>query len=114
MVSQKVEFVSTDITFYSRGLRPTQSFDRARQKTRDEDSNIVRVYGTLESVIDPKTKAKYIKLNFPDDIIKMFQSGELVMKPNTPIIVDKETKIKMVNKEKRRLKNSTRVWRKRN
>jgi|AntAceMinimDraft_16_1070373.scaffolds.fasta_scaffold159766_1 hypothetical protein len=114
MEPQKVEFMSKDITFHSRCLRPTQSFKRACLKAREEGSGIVRVYGIPKLVMDPKTKLIYLKLDFSEDISKRIQSGKLTMKLNTPLIIDKETKIKIANKEKRRLKNSTRVWRKNN
>ncbi len=112
MESQKVGFESTDITFHSRDFRPTQSFERAQTKARTKGSRVVRVYGVPGFVIDPITKLVYFRIKFSDEITKKIQSGELVMKPNTPWIVDEETQKKIADKEKRRLKNWTRFWRK--
>ena len=78
MESQKVEFMSTDITFHSRNLRPTQSFERACQKAREKGSAIVRVFGIPKLVMNPETKLIHIMLTFSDDIKKRIQSGELV------------------------------------
>ena len=70
MESQKVEFISTDIMFHSRRLRPTQSWERACQKAREKGSAIVRVYGIPKLVMDPETKLIHIILTFSDDIAK--------------------------------------------
>ena len=112
MESIKVGFETTDITFHSRDLRPTQSFERAKEKAREKDFKIVRVYGIPRLVIDMKTKLVYFGLQFSEDVTKRIQNGELVMKSGVPYIVDEETKKKMADKEKRELKNSTRVWKK--
>lgn len=114
MELQKVGFESTDITFHSRDLRSTQSFERAQKNARAKDSNVVRVYGIPGFVIDPETRLVYFRIKFPEDIERRIRSGELVMKENTPWIVDEETKKKADDMEKRRLKNLTRVWRKDN
>ena len=111
MESQKVEFESTDITFHSRDFRPTQIFERAKEKARTKGSKIVRVYGKPQLIMDPKTKLVYLGLSFSDEITKKIKSGELVMTQNMPYIVDEETQKKMANKEKGRLKNLTRFWR---
>lgn len=112
MEPKKVEFVSTDVTFHSRDLRTTQSFERAKEKADAKCSKIVRIYGIPSLVMDPETNLVYFKLNFSDEITKKIQNGELVMQPNTPFLIDEETQKKMANKEKRKLKDSTRVWRK--
>jgi hypothetical protein len=112
MEPKKVEFVSTDVTFHSRGLRPTQNFERAKETADAKCSKIVRVYGIPSLSIDPKTNLVYFNLNFSDEITRKIHSGELVMQPNTPFLIDEETQRKMDNKEKRKLKDSTRVWRK--
>jgi len=70
------------------------------------------VYGIPRFVIDPKTKLVYFGFQFSDDITRRIRSGELMMDPNTPWIVDEETKKKVADKEKRKLKNWTRFWRK--
>ena len=95
MESQKVDFESTDITFHSRDFRPTQSFERAQVKARVKDSKVVRVYGIPRLVIDTETKLIYLGFQFSDDITKRIQGGELVMKRDTPWIVDEETKKKI-------------------
>jgi predicted house-cleaning NTP pyrophosphatase (Maf/HAM1 superfamily) len=112
MEPKKVEFVSTDVTFHSRDLRPTQSFERAKEKADAKCSKIVRVYGIPNLVIDPETNLVYFNLGFSDEITKKIQNGELVIKSDTPFLIDEETQKKMDNKEKRRLKDSTKVWRK--
>ena len=111
MESQKIKFESTDITFHSRDLRPTQSFERAKERAHKKGSKIVRVYGIPKLMIDMETKLVYLGLQFSDKITKKIQNGELLMKPDTPYIVDEETQKKMADKEKRKLKNSTKVWR---
>jgi hypothetical protein len=111
MEPKKVGFESTDITFHSRDLRPTQSFERAHEKALAKGSNITRVYGIPRLVMNPETKKVYFGLQFSPDITKRIQSGELKLNVNVPIIVDDETQKKMTDKEKRRLKNSTQVWR---
>lgn len=114
MELKKVGFESTDITFHSRDLRPTQSFERAQANAQRKGSKEIRVYGIPQLVIDPETKFVYLGLQFSDDVTKRIQSGELVMKPNMPYKVDEETQKKMADKKKRWLKNFTRVWRKDN
>lgn len=110
MEPKKVEFASTDITFHSRDFRPTQSFERAQKKALAKGSKVVRVYGIPRLVMDMETKLIYFELGFSDEITKKIQSGELVMKSDTPYIVDEETQKKMADKKKRRLKNLTKVW----
>jgi len=112
MEPQKVAFESTDITFHSRDLRPTQSFERAQEKARSKGSKVVRVYGTPEFVMDPKTKLVYLGFRFSDEIAGKIRNGELAIKPNTPFLVDRETQEKISDKIKRKLKNLARVWRK--
>lgn len=112
MESQKVDFESTDVTFHSRDFRPTRSFARAQEKARTKDSKVVRVYGIPRLVIDTETKLMHLGFQFSEDITRRIQNGELVMQKNTPWTVDEETQKKIADKEKRRLKNSTRVWRK--
>ena len=112
MKLKKVGFESTDITFHSRDFRPTQSFERAQLKAHTKGSKIVRVYGLPRLMIDFKTGNVYFGLRFSDEITKKIQSGELVIKKDMPYIVDEETQKKMADREKRILKNSTRVWRK--
>jgi len=112
MEPKKVEFVSTDVTFHSRDLRPTQSFERAKEKADAKCSKVVRVYGIPRLVVDMETKLVYFDLGFSDEITKKIQNGELVIKSDVPFLIDEETQKKMDNKEKRRLKDSTKVWRK--
>jgi predicted house-cleaning NTP pyrophosphatase (Maf/HAM1 superfamily) len=111
---QKVEFISTDITFHSRDLRPTQSFERAKERAYKKGSNIIRVYGTPYFVIDMKTKLVYLRYKFSDDITKKIENGELIMKADTPVIMDEEIQNKLKDRKKKKLKNLTRVWRKSN
>lgn len=112
MESQKVIYKSKDITFHSRDFRPTQSFERAQEKANAKGSKVVRVYGIPRLVIDTETKLIYFELGFSKEITKKIQNAELIMKSSTPYVVDEETKKKMNNKEKRRLKNLTKVWHK--
>ena len=114
MEQKKVEFEQTDLIFHSRDFRPTQKFERAREKARTKGSDTVRVYGTPCLVIDPTTMLVYFELRFSDEIAKKIKNGELIMRPNAPHAIDKETQKKMKDKEKRKLKNSTKVWRKNN
>lgn len=112
MEPKNIVFESTDITFHSRRFRPTQSFARALQKAQSNGSSEVRAYGIPRVVRDPKTNREYLALEFSKDITERILNGELMMKSDMPIIIDEETQSKMIEKEKRRLKNSTRVWRK--
>ena len=113
METKKVIYKSTDIIFHSRDSEPTHSFERAQEKARKKGSDIVRAYGIPRLVLDEENKCIRLNLIFSDEITKKIQSGELVLESNMPHFIDKETQVKMANKEKRRLKNSTRVWRKR-
>lgn len=62
--------------------------------------------------MDPETKLVYLRLQFSEEITKKIRSGELTMAPGTPWIIDEETKKKIADKEKRKLKSWTRFWRK--
>ena len=108
----KVGFGTTDVTFHSRDFRPTQSFERAKLKAQVKGSKVIRVYGIPRLVIDPKTKLVYLGIQFSEDIVKRIRSGELAMTKGTPWITDQETQNKLDDKEKRKLKNLTRFWRK--
>lgn len=112
MEPAKVEFESVDITFHSRDLRPTQSFERAKEIALTKGSRIVRVYGIPQLMIDMETKLIYLGFRFSDEIAKKIQSGELMIKSDTPCIVDEETQKKIDKKEKNKLKNLTKVWHK--
>jgi hypothetical protein len=111
MESSMLKFESTDITFHSRDLRPTQSLERAKEKARKKGSDIVRIYGNFRLIIDPETMLVYPDYHFSEEITKKIKNGELVIKPDTPKLIDEETQKKMIDKEKRKLKNSTKVWR---
>jgi hypothetical protein len=113
METKKVIYKSTDITFHSRDSEPTHNFKRAQDKAHKKGSGIVRVYGIPRLVLDEENRCIHFKLEFSPEITKKIQSGELVLESNMPHFVDKETQIKIVNKKKKKLKNSTRVWRKR-
>lgn len=112
MEPKKVGFELIDITFHSRDFRPTQSFERAQVKARAKGSKVVRVYGIPRLVIDPETNLVYFGIQFSEDVLKKFQSGKLMMEKNIPLLIDEETQKKVTGKEKRRLKNLTRFWRK--
>jgi hypothetical protein len=112
MEPKKVEFTSTDLTFHSRNLRPTQSFERAKQKADAKGSEIVRVYGTPQLVIDPNTNLVYFGMRFSKEITEKIKNGELTIDFNAPVVIDEETQNKIADKEKRKLKNLTKVWRK--
>lgn len=112
MDPKKVEFESTNIQFHSRNQEPTQSFERALKKALKKGSKEVRIYGRPQVIEDPKTGLICIVLHFSDEITKKIQDGTLIIKEDLPWFIDQETCEKMQNKEKRRLKNSTRVWRK--
>ncbi len=112
MEPQKVEFESTDLTFHGRALRSTQSFEHAKQKAHAKGSKIIRVYGIPRLVVDTETKLLYLGLEFSKDITEKIRNGELVMMPNTPHSIDEDTQKIITKKQKKRLKNSTRVWRK--
>ena len=112
MELKKVGFELTDVTVHSRGLRPTQSFERAQGKARLKGSEVIRVVGAPKLLVDPKTMLVYLGVRFSDEIAKKLKVGGVIVGKNTPLIVDKETQNEIVKKKKRWLKNFTRVWRK--
>lgn len=111
MEQQKVDFEATDITFHGRDLRLTQSFERAQERARRKGSKEVRVYGTPRFVMDPETRLIYLGYQFSRDIVDRMISGQLAMPKGIPMIISKEDQERLAEKQKRELKNSTKVWR---
>ncbi|MCK9293353.1 hypothetical protein M0P25_04720 [archaeon] len=108
----KAKAESVDITFHSRNFNSTISFKRAMEKAKRNNSEIVRIYGKPELVIDPETSIVYLRLRFSKEIEEKLKNKELIIDKNLPYTIDEDTKNKMLKDKKKALKNSTRVWRK--
>lgn len=106
------KFISTDIQFHSRHQKPTLSLRRALEKAQRKGSAEIRVYGKSEFVLDPETGFVYLRLRFSKEIEKLIEDKVLTVRPDSPWIPDKETELKMKRADKKKLKTSTRVWRK--
>ena len=104
-------FTATDITFHGRDLKPTEKFENAQKTAKRKGSEIVRVYGIPRLVVDLETKLVYLDFQFSSDITEKLRNGTLVIPKDVPSQIDEPTQKLMKEKEKRRLKNSTRVWR---
>jgi hypothetical protein len=109
-MEQRKEYVSTGIQFHGRKLRSTVDFSNALKKARNKGSTEVRCYGTPVFGIDTKTNEIRIGVIFEGDVADKIRSGELQVSSNSDWKIDDETQKIIKDKEKRRLKNSTRVW----
>jgi|SRR3989344_4042982 len=107
----KQTFEAVDITFHGRNLRSTMKFENAQKKAEAKNSKVIRVYGVPQFLLERETGLIYLSYRFSEDITKKIMDGTLVFPKGTPTLIDPETQKFIKAKEKRRLKNSTRVWR---
>lgn len=108
----KAKAKSVDITFHSRNFNSTTSFERAMEKAKRNNSEIVRIYGKPELVVDLETSLVYLRLRFSKEIEEKIKNGELIINKDLPYTIDEDTKKKILKKEKEELKISTKIWRK--
>ena len=113
MESSNFQFQAVNVTLHGRNQHPTQTLQQAVFKAKSEGSKIVRVYGIPQLVIDPDTKLVYLGHQFSKDITEKILDGTLAMPKGIQTVIDEETQERIKNKEKRRLKSSTKVYRKR-
>ena len=112
MRSENQKYIAVDTTLHGRILRPTDTFENAKRRAIKKGSEVIRVYGFLRFVLDTDTCLIYTAYQFSKDITEKLVNGTLQLPKGMPTIIDDETKKLIEEKEKRRLKNSTRVWRK--
>jgi len=109
---EKIKAESVDITFHSRNFNPTTSFKKATEKAKRNNSKIVRVYGKPELIVDPQTLKVYLRLRFSKEIEEKLKNGELIINKNLPYTIDEDTKNKILKDKKKKLKKSTKIWKK--
>lgn len=103
-------YLATDVTFHGRSLRPTQKFEHPIR--RSDGSIQGRVYGIPRFIIDPETKLVYMGYQFSPEVTEKFMDGTIAVPKGVPIVLDKVAQDRMKAKEKGRLKNLTRWFRK--
>lgn len=106
------EFLATDITFHGREYRPTGTFEVAQANAERKNSKIIRVYGIPTFVVDLDTRLVYLGFRFSQDILQKIKNGTLLFPSGLPFIIDPETEQVINDRQKRRLKALTRVYRK--
>lgn len=104
-------YEAVDVTFHGRNQHPTETWERAVSKAESKGSEIVRVYGVPRPVLDTDTGLVYLAYQFSREITEKIQNGTLVVPKGISVVIDQETTDRMRDKEKRRLKNSTKVCR---
>ena len=109
---KKIKTESTEITFHSRNFKPTTSLKKAAEKAKRNNSNIIKIYGKPELIVDPKTSKLYLRLRFSKEIEEKLKNGELIIDKNLPYAIDDDTRNKMEKEKKKELKKSTKVWKK--
>lgn len=106
------QYVAVDVTFHGRNQHPTKTFESAVLKAESKGSKVVRVYGIPRAVINIEKGLMYLGHEFSEEITEKILDGTLILPKGVNHIIDKETTERMKNKEKKRLKNLTRVFRK--
>jgi hypothetical protein len=106
------KYLATDITIHGRSLRPTQKFENSLQYGPNGSVVSGRVYGVPTFVIDPVTKLVYFGHQFSPEVTQKFIDGTIAMPKGISIILDKVAQDRLKAKEKGRLKNWTRWFRK--
>ncbi len=109
----KGKYTATDVTFHGRYLRPTQKFENSLKYGPNGSVISGRVYGEPRFVIDPKTNAVYIAHQFSPDVTEKFLDGTLAVPEGVSVYIDEVAQARIEAKEKGRLKDLTRFWRKR-
>ena len=110
--TNKQVFQATDITMHGRDFRPSQKFENSLKRAPDGTILSGRVYGIPRLVVDPDTGLVYLGHQFSREITEKFLDGTIEMPKDISIVIDEETQNRMKEKDKRKLKNSTRVWHK--
>lgn len=106
------KFIAVDMQFHGRDQHPTKTLEATIKKAAGKGSPIIRVYGKPVLLVDMDTHLVYLKYKFSPEITEKFIDGTLTIPPGMVPFIDKETQERMKAKEKRRLKNETRVWHK--
>jgi hypothetical protein len=112
MEAESKKYIAVDTMLHGRFLRPTDTFEKAEHRAVEKGSNIIRVYGTPVLVLDRNTNLIYLRYQFSKDITEKILNGTLIFPKNITPVIDKETQKLINDKEKRKLKNSTKVWHK--
>lgn len=99
--------------FHGRDQHPTVSLESAVKKAVGKGSPVVRVYGKPVFVLDEEKKLVYLRIKFSPEITQKLIDGTLVIPPGMVPFIDAETQARIKAREKRRLKNGTKVWHKR-
>lgn len=113
MEQNSPQFVATDIIFHGRNYRPTKSFEVAVANAEKKGSEIARIYGIPRFVIDLKTNLVYLGYEFSPEVTEKIVNGILALPKGIAMYIDPETQRIMSDRQKRKLKNSTKVYRKR-
>jgi len=105
-------FTAVDLLLHGRNYSPTKVFENAVKKAEGKSSKIVRVYGRPVLSVDWDTSLVYLTYRFSPEIEKKLMDGTLTIPSGIVPKIDNETQMLIKEKEKRRLKNITRVWHK--
>jgi|GEM_PF-2489969 len=106
------KFIAVDLQFHGRDQHPTKTLEGAVRKAVRKDSPIIRVYGKPVLSVDMETRLVYLRYQFSPEITEKLLDGTLTIPSGLVPVIDAETQERMKAKEKRRLKNGTRVWHK--
>lgn len=109
----KGKYLATDVTFHGRDLRPTQKFETSLKYGPNGSVVSGRVYGIPRFVIDPETMLVYMGYQFSPEVTEKFIDGTIAVPKGISIVMDKVAQDRMKAKQKGRLKNWTRIWRRR-
>ncbi|MDD3995151.1 MAG: hypothetical protein PHC42_00385, partial [Bacilli bacterium] len=63
-------------------------------------------------IVDPQTLKVYLRLRFSKEIEEKLKNGELIINKNLPYTIDEDTKNKILKDKKKKLKKSTKIWKK--
>jgi len=108
----KGKYLATDVTFHGRDLRPTLKFENSLRYAADGSIVSGRVYGIPRYIIDLETKLVYMGYQFSPEVTEKFMDGTIAVPRGVSIVLDKVAQDRMKTKEKGRLKNLTRWFRK--
>ena len=95
--------------FTDRLQRPG-SFENALKKSKELGSEVVWLTGKPYFVVDPTTMLVYLRLDFGKENNALIESGQLVLDESSPYTVDPEAQARCDKRNKKKAKNSTRVW----
>jgi hypothetical protein len=109
---KKIKTESTGIIFHSRNFKPTTSLKKAVEKARRNNSDMIKIYGKPELLVNPKTSKLYLRLRFSKEIEEKIKNRQIIIDKNLPYIIDDDTKNKIKKEKKKALKKSTKIWKK--